>query len=127
MRHLGFDFGKGREYKCALVHGWMRQREFGAGEDEVVVEQQVEVDNARTFGWSGGAVAAHGVLDGEKSVKEIKRSKRCFEQSCGVYELRLVEIADRSCGVKAGDSFNPAKRGHSAESFVKIVCGWAER
>lgn len=63
MAHFGSDFGEGREDKRALVHGWVGQREFGGGEDDVVVEQQIEVDDARAFGWSGCAVAAHGAFD----------------------------------------------------------------
>ena len=50
------------------------------------------------------------MLDGEKTMKQVKRSERCFEQCCGVYELRLVEIADGSRGVKARDGFDFAER-----------------
>jgi len=52
MTHFWRDFSEWCENKCALVHGRVGQREFGGGEDDVAVEQQVEIDDARAFGWS---------------------------------------------------------------------------
>jgi len=126
MPHRRRNFSKRLEHKAALVHGRVGQRELRTGLSGVAIQQQIEVDDAWTFGRSRGAIAAHGMLNRKKTVKQFKRRECCFEQSCGVYEIRLIEIADGSRGVKAGDSFNPAERGHAVQSFAKIGCGWAE-
>lgn len=126
MAHCGSDFSEGRENKCALVHGWVWQCELGSGEDEIAVEQQIEVDDAWAFGRSGGAIAAHSSLNFEKSMKQFEWSECCFEQSRGVDELGLIEIADRCCDVKTGDGLDATECGHAVEGFTQIGVGWPE-
>ena len=59
----------------------------GCGEDEIfcvedlfAVEKKVEVDEARTFGDGGRAVAAHPFFDGEQSVHEVYGGQVSFEK-----------------------------------------------
>ena len=121
MPHRRRNFSKRLEHKAALVHGRVGQRELRTGLSGVAIQQQIEVDDAWTFGRSRGAIAAHGMLDFKKAVEQVEWRDSCFEQNCSVYEIRLIEIADGSRGVKARDGFDFAERGHSTESFVKIV------
>ena len=89
------------------------------------MEKQVEVDDAGTFGRSGGAVAAHGVLDGQEGVEEIERGKVGFEQGGGVEEARLIDIADGVGGVEGGDGDDMAEVGEAFEGFAEVGLGWA--
>jgi hypothetical protein len=44
------DFSEGSKNKFALMHRWVWQCEFGSAEDDIVVEKQIEIDDARAFG-----------------------------------------------------------------------------
>lgn len=79
MEQVWGDFGEGSEDEAALMHGGVGQGEVGVGEDLAAptfsdVEEKIEVDAAWAFGWSGGAVATHGVLDGEKAAEDVERA-----------------------------------------------------
>jgi hypothetical protein len=96
----GSDFGERSEDEAAFVQGRVGEDEFGCLHDEVAVEQEVEIDDARALGWGRGAVAAHSMLDGEKVVKEVEWGKGGVEESGRVEKARLVEIADGVGGVE---------------------------
>jgi hypothetical protein len=125
------DFGEGGEDEAALVHGGVGQGEVGVGEDLGVssfsdVEEEIEVDDAGALRWDGGAVATHGVLDGEKATEDVERASIGFEERGGVEEARLVEIADGVGCVKAGDGGDLAEIGEAVEGFAEVVGGRAE-
>jgi len=103
MLERGGDFGEGGEDEAAFVQGGVGEGEFGGLQDLVGVEEEIEVDDAGAFGWGGGAVAAHGVLDGEEAAEEVEWGKGGFEEGGGVEEARLVEVTDGVGGVEGGD------------------------
>ena len=65
----------------------MGKRECGVVHDRAVVQQKVEVDDARALGWGGGAVAAHGVLDGEQAVDVADVA--CADDERGFHTARV--------------------------------------
>ena len=67
---IGGDFGQGSQDKTALQHAGMRDLQFGSGDGVVVVEENVEIDEAGAFG--EGFLAAHGGFDGVKRAQEIE-------------------------------------------------------
>jgi hypothetical protein len=87
--------------------------EAGLAEDEVVVEENVEIEGARTVRDGGGAVAAKLVLNDEESVEEIARGERCFEREDGVEEAGLIGKADRLSGVKRRAGGDAAEGGEA--------------
>jgi hypothetical protein len=107
------------------VQGGVGEGELGCLQDLVGVEKEVEVDDAGAFGRGGGAVAAHGVFDGEEAVEEVERGKRGFEEGGGVEEARLVEIADGVSGVEGGDGGDMAEVGEATEGFAEVGFGRA--
>ena len=49
MKRIRRDFGKRFQYETTLVHCWVRDRQAGIVDDRVAKQQNVEVDDARTF------------------------------------------------------------------------------
>jgi len=124
--HCWGDLCERREDEGALVHGGVRECQLWCLHDRVAVEQQVQVNDAWALGWGVGAVAAHGVFDGEQVVKEIEWGERCFEKSGGVDETRLIEVANGVGGVEGGDGGDRAQRFEVVEGFVEVRCRIAE-
>lgn len=120
------DFGEGLEDEAALVQCGMWECEGGVLHHDGAVEEQIEVDDARSFGWGGGAVAAHGVLDGEQAVEEIEGKDVGFQQGGGVDEARLVGVADGIGLVELGDGFEAAEVVEPANGFAQVVGGATE-
>lgn len=123
---VGCDLGERREDEAAFVQGGVREREHRVVADGIAVEQQVEVDDARAFGWGVRAVAAHGVLDGEKAAEEVGRGDLCFQERGGVGEPGLVGVADGFGLVKAGDCGDPAEVLETAQCFEEVIARGAE-
>ncbi len=90
------------------------------------VEEEVEVDDAGTFGGGVGAVAAHGLLEVEEVVEEVEGGEGGFEEGGGVEEARLVEVADRVGGVEGGDGGDVAEGGEAVECLAEVGIGRAE-
>ena len=131
MLEVGGDLGEGGEDEAALVQGGVREGEVGGGEDlgdalVAGVEEEIEVDDAGTFGWGVGAVAAHGVLDGEEGVEEVEGGEGGVEEGGGVEEAGLVEVADGVGGVEAGDGGEVAEGGEAVEGLAEVGLGGAE-
>ena len=131
MLEVGGDLGEGGEDEAALVQGGVGEGEVGGGEDlgdalVAGVEEEIEVDDAGTFGWGVGAVAAHGVLDGQEGVKEVEGGEGGVEQGGGVEEAGLVEVADGVGGVEAGDGGEVAEGGEAVEGLAEVGLGGAE-
>ena len=125
------DFGEGSENEAAFVQGGVRECEFGRGDDPmrsvlVGVEKEIEIDDAGALGGNGGAVAAHVVFDGEEAVEEVEGGQTGFEQSGGVEEARLVEIAHGVGGMEAGDGDDASESGEAAKGFTEVVGGRTE-
>ena len=76
--------------------------------------------------WACGAVAAHGVLDGEEAAEEVEGREGGVEERGGVEEAGLVEIADGVGGVEGGDGGDVAEGGEAVEGFAEVGLGWAE-
>jgi hypothetical protein len=126
MLESGGDFGEGGEDEAAFVQGGVGKGEIGCLHDEIAVEQEVEVDDARAFGWGGGAVSTHGVLDGEEVVEEVEWGESCVEEGGGVEEAGLVEVANGVGGVEGGYGGDVTEGGEAAEGFAEVGVGWAE-
>lgn len=126
MKPGGGDLGKGGEDKAAGVHGGMGHGEVLGYEGELVVEEEVEVDDARALEWYADTVAAHGGLDGEESLQEDVGKERGFEEGGGVEEVGLVEIADGGGAVEGGGSGDAAQGGQAAEGFFEVLGRGAE-
>ena len=122
----GSDLGQGGQDEAAFVHGGVGQDEFGGVEDFFVVEEKIEVDEARAFGGSGGAVATHRVFDCEQCVEEIDGGERCFEERGGVEEAGLVEVADGVGVVEGGDGGDVAEGFEMVQGFAEIGFAVAE-
>lgn len=89
----------------------------------VGVEEKVEIDDSGAFGRGVGAVAAHGVLDGEEAVKEIEWGEGGVEEGGGVEELWLVEVAYGVGGVEGGDGGDAAEGSEAVEGFAEVGVG----
>ena len=100
MTEIGGDFGEWSKDKIALQHAGVRDLECRSIDDIVAVEEDVEVDQARTVGER--LAAAHVGFDTAKGGEELIRSKvgGGFERS--VEEPRLVEITNGFRLVKTG-------------------------
>jgi hypothetical protein len=124
------DLGEGGEDEAALVHGGMRKGEVGSGDDlaravGIDVEEEIEIDDARTFGGSVGAIASHGVFDGEKMVENVEWAEVSFQEDGSVEEARLFEVANGIGCVEGGDGGDVAEAGEAAESFAEVGFRWA--
>ena len=75
----GGDFCERVQDEAAFVESGMGEGELGSLDDEVVTEEEIEVDDAGAFRGRGGAVATHGVLDGEEGMKQVDRGEAGFE------------------------------------------------
>ena len=94
----------------------MRDFETGLGEDEIAVEEDVEVEGARTIGDGARAIAAEEALDEEKIVKQLARREIGIKGDDGVEEARLIGEADRRGGIERGTRGDAAERGDLLES-----------
>ena len=86
----------------------------------VYKEEEVEVEDAGAFGWGIGAVAAHGVFNGEELVEEIEGRKVGLEEGGGVEEAGLVEIAYGVGSVEGGDGGDAAEGGEAGDGFAEV-------
>lgn len=92
------DFLQGNQDKVALEHAWVRQDEFGSGNVEVIVEEQVDVDGAvvidATCRLDGASKFALYLL---RPLKTLKGSEFRLNQTCGVEEGMLAAEAPWLC------------------------------
>ena len=126
MHHARCNLCERGEDEGALVQAGMGQDEFWRGEHDVAVEEDVEVDDAGAVGDGGGAVAAHLLLDGEKCSEELLRRERGAQQSGGIEEVRLVEVADGGGVVEGGDFFYFAEGAQMFDGGAEIGFAVAE-
>jgi len=98
------DFGERSEDEVALEHTWMRHLEVRLGDDSFVVEEDVQVDEARALG--EGLAASHVRFDAAESSKKFAGREASFGAEGGVEEPGLVEVVDRFCFVETGDLFD---------------------
>ena len=73
------DLGERGQDEATFVESGMGERELGSLDDEAVTEQEIEVEDAGSFGRRGGAVATHCVLDGEEGMKQVERGEAGFK------------------------------------------------
>ena len=103
----------------------MGNLEVGSVDGRVVIEQDVEIDEARTF--SERFFATHLRFDGTKNAKELSGGKfgLCYQH--GVEEPRLVEIVDGLGFVDAGDFCDANVRGtEQANGFAQVLFAFAD-
>jgi hypothetical protein len=65
------------------------------------------------------------VLDGEEVVEEVEGNQISFEESGGVEEARLVEIADGVGGMEGRYGGDSAEGGEAMEGFAEVGFGRA--
>ena len=87
------DLRQRRENKGALPHAPVRNGETGPVERHVVIEENVEVEDARTPAQAGGA--AGRALDLFESREQVGGPERRLDQHAGVEERRLIDDAPR--------------------------------
>lgn len=97
---IGSDFGERDKDEGALGKAEMRDYEAGFGQDEIAIEEDIEVEGARTVEDGARAITAEQALDREKSFKEGARREIGLNGDDGVQEARLIGKADWFCGVE---------------------------
>ena len=116
---MGGDFGEGTEHEIALQHTGMRDLQIGSVDGLVGVEQDVQVDEARTLG--KGFLAAHGRFDAPKRGEKLRGRKMGLGEKDGVEEPGLVEVLDGFGFVEARKlcDLNGGLR-HAADGFAEM-------
>ncbi len=94
MNQVRCNLRHGQEYEGTLGHARVRQLKISGAQNEIAVEEQVEVEGARSLGNAVGAVAAEGAFDFEEVVEQGLRPERRFEGDGGVEESGLVGVSD---------------------------------
>ena len=121
---MGGDFGEGSEHEIALQHTGVRNLQVGSLDGLVGVEQDVQVDEARTLG--KGFLAAHGRFDAPKRGEKFGGRKMGLGEKDGVEEPGLVEIIDRFGFVDAGNREHLDRSVlQVASRFPQILCAVA--
>ncbi len=109
-------FGERDEDEGTLGKAGMRDFKAGLGESEIAVEEDIEVEGARTVGRGARAIAAEAALNGEERVKEWARREIGFKSDDGVEEAGLIGEADRLGGIERGT------RGDATEGGNVLKC-----
>ncbi len=68
MLKVWSDFAEWGEDEATFVESGVGKGERWEIYDKAIAEEEIEVDNAGTFGRCSGAVATHNMLDGEERV-----------------------------------------------------------
>jgi hypothetical protein len=92
VSELGGDFGEGDQDEVALEHPGMGNLESGLVDDEIVVQKDVEINEARAFG--DRFVVAHVRFNAAKGGEQLGRREIGLRFERGVKEPRLVEVID---------------------------------
>src|SRR5271157_4516629 len=125
MAEIGSDFSQGSKDEAAIQHAGMGDLQLGSGDGFVVVEEDVEINEARAFG--EGFLAAHGGFDGVELLQEIERGQNSLRFEGGVEEPGLFEIINGLGFVDAGN-FQDADAGifEKTNGFAKVVIAIAD-
>jgi hypothetical protein len=107
---IGSYFGERDEYEGTLAKAGMRDFKTGLGEDKIAIEEDIEVDGARTVGHGARAIAAKEALDEEKVIKQCARREIGFKGDDGVEEAGLIGGADRLGGIERGTRGDATQR-----------------
>jgi hypothetical protein len=103
VAEVGGEVAERVEDEGALVHAGMREGESVGGEDEVVKEDEVEVDEAGAVAGFVGAVSAEGAFDIQEDGHEGLRREGGLDFDGGVEVIRLVGwAADGGGGAEGG-------------------------
>ena len=116
------DFMKRYENERAVRETRMGDVQIGLVQDEVSVEQDVEIEGARTVENTGGTLASEVVLDAEESCEKRGRGKIRFESNHGVEEAGLIGKSHGSGGVKRRAAAHVANRRKAIEGSRQ--CGF---
>ena len=87
----------------------MRNLQARFADDQIIEEQNVQIQRARTIDEAGRPVAAKVLFDGHEPVKQLVRRKVCFESNGGIEKAWLRCEAHRLGAVERGASRNVAK------------------
>jgi hypothetical protein len=120
MTKRGRDFRERNQDEVALKHSGMRHLKFGRFNGCVVVEKNIQIDETRAF--REEFFATHQRFDTAERGEELRGGKLgvCFED--GIQKPGLVEVIERLCFVKAGDSLHlHAGFFEAANRFTQIV------
>lgn len=112
---LGSDFVEGNEDEGALGEARVRDLKTIFADDEIAVEDEVEIESARTVENACRAIAAEVALDCKQSVKQLVGSEMGFKRDDGVEEARLIGETDGSGGVERGAGGDATKGGKALD------------
>lgn len=119
MAKIRSDLGQRGEHEPAPRHLRMRDAEFFLREDEIAVEQQIEVEHARSLGRGSGAVAAEANLQREEHAQQKLGRQSGIERSHGIDEGGLGLKIDGRCLVEG-------RAASEAAQFLQPVNGRLE-
>lgn len=80
---------------------------------EIAVEENIEIEGARTVGETRGAVAAKLLFDGQQGVEQRARSELGFKSDDSIYEAGLRGETDGRGGVERGARGDSTERGET--------------
>src|ERR1043166_5823946 len=105
------------EHEAAQMEPGMRKRKTPVVDDRVAIEEQVEIERARTFGYR--ALPPEPGFDVEADVEQVVGTrKRARQLDDAVEKVRLVEIID---GLGLVDRRESRPRGNGVEQVPYAV------
>ena len=125
MAEVGGDFGQRGENEVPLEHARVRNLQLGLVDGDVVVEENVEIDEAGAF--RKRLAAAHVGFDLAEGGKEFAGGEKGFGKHGGVEEPGLVKVVDRFGLIEGGDSLDA--NGVAVEKmhrFAEVLCAIAD-
>jgi len=121
------NFGEGREHETAFGEAGMGQGESLGPQNQVVDQQEIEVEGARTFGRVQGAVASVAALDCEQEIEQRLRLQVRIQLGDGVHKGRLGYGANRLGAVEMGESGEASGAGKFVDGrrqgLLRRACG----
>lgn len=125
MAKVRRDLGERSEDEIALEHAGMGDLQVRRVDGFVGVEEDVQIDQPRTFG--KGLLAAHFGLDAAKSGEKLRGGKIGLRFEDGVEEPSLVEVVD-GLGFVDTRELGDVNRGlcETADGFTEIALAIAD-
>lgn len=116
----GRDLSKRREHEQALMKTWMRDAQISFVADEVSVEKQVYIDQARAFGRKVGVpLPPQSGLDGEQRAHQSSRRQVGFKRDHCVQKPGLVSVIARLSLIDGRTYGDSPERAYSFDGGAK--------